>query len=264
MRYLVLDSAVGADGRRVRCAACRHEWFQAPPEGDGLPEENFKDVLEKERAAEPIPESVKPVPEGSNVPALPGDAGAASIPPGAKLAGYGAAAAVFAGVLLLLVAFKAPVSKAWPPSALFYELAGTPVSVAGEGLIIDRLSAESVPDPGGLQTLKVKGSVINLKDGRVDVPGLMATLRREDGSVGESWVIRPPYDALEGEQSFNFETEYTGVPEDMVSVNLSFSAFPPKKAEKKHAPAEEAEEGGAHHPQDEDMDKATAHHEPHH
>src|SRR3546814_11757610 len=33
-RYIVPDSAIGPNGRSVRCAACKHRWFQ---EGDSLP-----------------------------------------------------------------------------------------------------------------------------------------------------------------------------------------------------------------------------------
>lgn len=30
-RYVVPDSAIGAEGRTVRCAKCRHSWYQDPP-----------------------------------------------------------------------------------------------------------------------------------------------------------------------------------------------------------------------------------------
>lgn len=36
-RYVVPDSAIGASGRQVRCAACRNSWFQGPPPTRAVP-----------------------------------------------------------------------------------------------------------------------------------------------------------------------------------------------------------------------------------
>lgn len=52
-RYVVPDSAIGVDGRTVRCAKCRHSWFQAGPE---LPPRPSEQATPPETAAsEPAP-----------------------------------------------------------------------------------------------------------------------------------------------------------------------------------------------------------------
>ena len=49
-RYVVPDSAIGVDGRTVRCAKCRHSWFQDGPVADFPP------------APPPVPEPAPPPP----------------------------------------------------------------------------------------------------------------------------------------------------------------------------------------------------------
>lgn len=240
MRYLIADSAVPPEGRKVRCASCHHDWFQEGPQP-----ESFEQILEKEaeNPVEPIPEAVKPIPEGSNVPARPED-----IPPReetppsdrsalyGRLAGYAAAACVCVAVLGLIVALRTPVAKAWPPSLLLFDLVGASVPLPGDGLIIDRIKAVAEETKTGQGSLIVRGTIINLRSEEQDVPRVLATLWREDGSALESWIIDLPHEKIEGEGSFDFEAEYPGVPAEAQSVNLSFAAFIPKRADKASAP----------------------------
>jgi predicted Zn finger-like uncharacterized protein len=62
-RYVVPDSAIGVDGRTVRCAKCRHSWFQSGPE---LPERP-QAAAETPAVETPVPPA--PAPTGNPAPA---------------------------------------------------------------------------------------------------------------------------------------------------------------------------------------------------
>lgn len=63
-RYAVPDSAIGLEGRTVRCAKCRHSWFQEGPVVDVpqpvQPPEAPRPAPRPEPRAEPAPQPVSP------------------------------------------------------------------------------------------------------------------------------------------------------------------------------------------------------------
>lgn len=52
-RYVVPDTAIGVDGRTVRCAKCRHSWFQHGPDLAERPVEAVSAGIEESTAAHP-------------------------------------------------------------------------------------------------------------------------------------------------------------------------------------------------------------------
>lgn len=217
-RYLVPGHAITGEGRRVRCTSCDHEWFQESetPPGESAPS------FVPEEDLEPIPESVKPIPEGSELPVI------AALPPArpprdyGALTGYAAAAGVFFLIAAALFALRGPVTEAWPSAVKLYELAGIAMPIPGEGLILDRVSAVRSADERGGVVLNIEGVVVNLKQHDINVPPLRIALRNAKGEVFDSWNIDPPSRSLAGGEDVGFQASYPDAPNDIREATVSF------------------------------------------
>ena len=69
-RYVVPDSAIGGGGRTVRCAKCRHSWFQEGPRETAEAAPMAQPAIAPSSAAPPEP---PPPPPPAQEPAAPGD-----------------------------------------------------------------------------------------------------------------------------------------------------------------------------------------------
>lgn len=222
-RYLVPDAAIGAEGRTVRCAKCRHSWFQAPT----MP------VLAS--AAGPQGAIAAPVAQ----PVMPAVAAAVSVAAPSRAAGPGidafahrapfrprrnpakrwTAMAVGAGALMLLATI----------GILFVD---TPGIARQMGL--DFVSAETplglVSDPvdrralsGGSELFAVSGRVTNPTGSVQRVPDIRADLRDGQGRLVYSWTIAPPQRSIEPNGEVRFNTVKLNLPANGKRVELSFT-----------------------------------------
>lgn len=231
-RYLVPGHAVGPEGRRVRCTNCGHEWFQEP-EDDAPPEMEPEDL-------EPIPEAVRPMPEGSEVPVIAAEPMEERTFDKARLFGYAAAAALLLVVLGGFFLARDQIAKAWPASLILYDLAGIETGIDGENLIFDQLKAFAEVNEEGIQILTVEANILNLSREESTVPYIQVTILDEAGAPVDSWLVEPEADVLEKQGELPFKTTYPEVSSDVKEVNVRFIAG----KELQVFEAEKTEDGG--------------------
>lgn len=234
-RYLVPDSAIGVDGRTVRCASCRHSWFQAPapfdaqttapeplapPHPAGAPVPPLAPVsIAKAHDAEP------PAPAAASVsaPVEPGpqDAYARTAPfrPRRNHARRWTAAAFGAGALMLagigaIVWTGAPGFAAW---------LGLPIGVAETPLLLRDNPIERRELENGSELFAVSGQVTNPSAARQRVPDIRAELRDAQGRTVYSWTITPQQRTLAPGGAVDFNSAKLDVPPNSKRLELSFA-----------------------------------------
>ncbi|MDQ2101912.1 zinc-ribbon domain-containing protein [Azospirillum isscasi] len=190
-RYTLADSAVGPQGRKVRCAQCGHMWWQAPEEDEP--------VFHPDEVTEFHPAPPPPPPKRASAAKTPAKAPA---DPGARrraLVGWGIFVALLAAIGAAGYFGRATAVRLWPPAALLYETVGLPVEPPGTGLQLQNVRSEQKTEDGK-PVLVVDGQIVNVSEMARTVPPLRVTALGADRQPLKSWTVEPaPPQILPGE-----------------------------------------------------------------
>lgn len=220
-RYLVPDTAIGADGRRVRCTKCSFTWFQSGPEpgSDALLDRDSPPPLERAVEAESISVErvVRPIPPGSNLPALP------QAPARAGTAvGWLALLAVLAVLAGLAVLERDRLAALWPPLERAYELVGWPLPVLGAGLAFEQV----VPvrrDLDGSRLVEVDGRIANLTEHSQRIPAIRVALLDAERREIAAQIYAPAADSLAAGAKLPFAVAFAAGGREVAEVAVRFA-----------------------------------------
>ncbi|KQT76871.1 zinc-ribbon domain-containing protein [Methylobacterium sp. Leaf466] len=245
--YEIPTDRVGAEGRSVRCAACRETWFIGPDDvataqiaeamaamDDGTrnrsEDQAALDAWEAALAEEGIapdaapsstpsePASVEPPPrKAAKRPSRPAK-------PGRSWSAFATAAGLWLAIVAVgggaLVA-RTTVVRAMPQSAGLYAAIGLPVNL--RGIDLRDVAAFQAAGEAGLTQLVVEGDLVGVSREAVAVPAIEIEVRDERDQPLYRWTVPSPRPSLEDRETARFRASLSAPPAQGRSVQVRFA-----------------------------------------
>lgn len=242
-------------GRTVRCAKCRHSWFENKPEDDieivtSTPEEpqNPKEGENETAASNPTAENheaaaeanndisefpfnqpkkrQRPIPKGSNLPALQNQKY------GSNKVGWVSLVVFVTAVISAFLIFQETIVSSWPATNKLYTAIGLNNETTPDGPVEPRqIPISELLIVGGLEPrieqennvsqLYIKGYVENISSDTQTIPSLIATLKDATGQSLRSWNFSTLTELVNPGERVTFETSLPNPPSQARDISVS-------------------------------------------
>ncbi len=203
-RYAVDPATLGVDGRTVRCARCGHNWRQAPPAD--MPQ-RLDFIFERE--------TPRPIPPGSNLPAL------RERRQHINRVGWILLVLFLAVVLGGGFGAREGIVELWPASGRLYEAIGLGLEPEELGLDLLNVETHSIKE-GEVTVLVVEGQVMN-SAGRVRrVPPIRVALIDKNKREIAAWEVVAEKTELAPDELTRFSARLSSPPAGAASLAVSF------------------------------------------
>ena len=220
-RYQTAEAQFTPPGRNVRCAKCRHVWFQTPPELETPiePEPVISPAVAEAVPAGALPFGVQAPPHDidEEEEAAPQRSRGAAF---AQTVGWVALIGLLGSIGWATIAYRDTIASVWPPSSSLYSVLGMPVNV--RGITITNIAYKQEYE-SGQPVLSVTGKIVNVSNREQPVPEIRVVLMDDAKRELYHWTFDAGVPTLKPGAESPFTTRLSSPPADARNLNVRFA-----------------------------------------